>query len=75
MYAWLAIGMVAATASRLAEKSSWLKWLARPLLLTAGYGPLLCAVTFSSYIAELRGREMKWDKTVKTGKVSLSRGN
>jgi hypothetical protein len=37
----------------------------------AGYGPLLCACTFASYIKELRHAEMKWDKTEKTGKVAM----
>jgi hypothetical protein len=32
-----------------------------------GYGSLLCSCTFASYIKELRGAEMKWDKTEKTG--------
>ncbi|HEX2820545.1 MAG TPA: glycosyltransferase family 2 protein, partial [Streptosporangiaceae bacterium] len=37
----------------------------------AGYGSLLCACTFVSYVKELRGAEMKWDKTEKTGKVTI----
>lgn len=40
-----------------------------PLLLLVGYGPLLCVITLSAYIAQLVHREMKWDKTIKMGKV------
>ncbi len=39
------------------------------LIYLAGYGPLLSAITFAAYVTELRGAEMKWDKTNKTGKV------
>ncbi len=39
----------------------------------AGYGPLLCAVTFASYVAELRGAELSWDKSEKSGKVTVPR--
>ena len=34
-----------------------------------GYGALLCAISFTSYVKELRHAEMTWDKTEKTGKV------
>ncbi|MBL4689555.1 MAG: hypothetical protein JKY37_33515, partial [Nannocystaceae bacterium] len=44
--------------------------LAPLVLLVGGYGPFLCAVTVGAYIKEFRGAEMKWDKTIKTGKVS-----
>lgn len=37
-------------------------------LLITGYGPLLCAITFSAYISQFTHKEMKWNKTVKTGK-------
>ena len=43
-----------------------------PLLIyLVGYGSLLCACTFASYIKELRKAEMTWDKTEKTGKVTM----
>ena len=45
----------------------------RWLLTEFSYGPLLCAVTFASYLDELRGADQSWDKTIKTGKVSLPR--
>jgi cellulose synthase/poly-beta-1,6-N-acetylglucosamine synthase-like glycosyltransferase len=70
-YAWLALCMVAAYGAKWIEKRGRWGWLARPLLYVAGYGPLLCAITLASYAYELQGREMKWDKTEKTGKVAL----
>jgi hypothetical protein len=36
-----------------------------------GYGSLLCACTFASYVKELRKADMTWDKTEKTGKVTI----
>ncbi|OWY60442.1 hypothetical protein B7486_69170 [cyanobacterium TDX16] len=38
-------------------------------LYVCGFGPLLCAITFTAYVKELRGAEQVWDKTEKTGKV------
>jgi len=32
-------------------------------------GPLLCAITVAAYVQEMRGAEMRWDKTEKTGQV------
>ena len=40
-----------------------------PLLYVVGYGPLLAAMTAAAYVKELRGAEMRWEKTEKTGKV------
>lgn len=68
LYAWLSLSMVVAWAAKRIEQTRWAK-LAPILLYIGGYGAFLCAVTFASYVAELRGAEMKWDKTVKTGKV------
>jgi hypothetical protein len=70
IYSWLALSMAAAYLAKYVEQS-WFKKLAMPLLLVAGYGPVLCAITFNSYISELRGKEMKWDKTEKSGKVEI----
>ncbi len=71
MYLWLSLSMVAAFGAKVIEKVKHLKWLSKPMLLISGYGPLLCAITFNSYISEIRGKEMKWDKTEKTGKVQI----
>lgn len=73
LYAWLALCMPVAYLAKVVESAAGLGWLAPALLHIAGYGPLLCAVTFASYVHELQGREQKWDKTEKTGKVTLPR--
>ena len=69
-YSWLALCMVVAWLGKWAEKVG-LRVLSPFFVYLGGYGPLLCAVTFTSYVYELRGAEMTWDKTVKTGKVAL----
>jgi hypothetical protein len=50
-----------------------LRRLSPVFVYLAGYGPLLCAVTVASYVDELRGAELSWDKTEKTGKVLVPR--
>lgn len=71
VYAWLTASMVVAYLAKLAEPT-WLGRFISPLLLfIAGYGALLCACTFASYVKELRRAEMTWDKTEKTGKVAI----
>ncbi|MBT8049323.1 MAG: glycosyltransferase family 2 protein [Xanthomonadales bacterium] len=69
LYAWLTLSMVVSYAAIVVEKSRYFSWLAPVLLLLGGYGAFLCAVTFGAYVKEIQGAEMKWDKTVKTGKV------
>ncbi len=69
-YAWLSLSMLAAAAIRgLERRRPWPAWLSAPLVYVVGYGPLLCAVTATAYIKELRGAEMRWDKTEKLGAV------
>jgi hypothetical protein len=68
-YAWLTTSMLAAIAIRRIERQRWLRWLSAPLVYIVGYGPLLCAVTATAYVKELRHAEMKWDKTEKLGAV------
>jgi len=70
LYLWLGLAMFVAWLAKEAELRPAVRWLAPILLYVAGYGPFLCAVTFASYIKELTGAQMKWDKTVKTGKVA-----
>ncbi|MEM1025217.1 MAG: glycosyltransferase family 2 protein [Myxococcota bacterium] len=69
LYAWTALSMCAAYLCKSVETRGF-PGTASFLLYFAGYGPFLCAVTFASYVKELTGASMKWDKTVKTGKVS-----
>ena len=36
-----------------------------------GYGPLLCAICLGAMMAQLRNADLKWDKTIKSGKARL----
>ena len=73
MYAWLALGMLVSWIAKEMERSNYrvMQKLSPFVILLGGYGPLLCAVTFAAYIKQMLGAEMKWDKTVKTGKVEI----
>jgi cellulose synthase/poly-beta-1,6-N-acetylglucosamine synthase-like glycosyltransferase len=70
-YAWLAGSMLVAYLGKLVEPRRFGRVLSVVFIYIAGYGPLLCACTFASYVKELQGAEMKWDKTEKTGKVAM----
>jgi hypothetical protein len=67
-YAWVSLSMAAAWLLKVLEGTR-LRRLVPPLLYIVGYGPLLCAITAAAYIRELRGAEMVWEKTEKTGTV------
>ena len=69
IYVWIPFSMVGAWAARRVEKTRIGCFLAPLLLYLVGYGSLLCAITFDSYIKELSHAEAKWDKTEKTGRV------
>jgi cellulose synthase/poly-beta-1,6-N-acetylglucosamine synthase-like glycosyltransferase len=66
---WLSASMLAAYLLKRLEGSGRVPWLVRPLVYLVGYGALLCAITFSAYIKEMRGAELRWEKTEKTGQV------
>ncbi len=69
-YVWVSLCMVAAWG--LVRASSRLpKWLSGLGLYLVGFGPVLCAITFTAYVKEARGAEQVWDKTEKTGRVAL----
>ncbi|MDA0169458.1 glycosyltransferase family 2 protein [Solirubrobacter taibaiensis] len=68
-YVWLSASMLAAYLVRCIETLPRIGWLARPLLYVVGFGPLLCVISATAYVAELRRAEMKWEKTEKTGTV------
>jgi cellulose synthase/poly-beta-1,6-N-acetylglucosamine synthase-like glycosyltransferase len=70
-YAWLAGSMLVAYLGKAIEPRRYGRVTAAVFIYIGGYGPLLCACTFASYIKELRHAEMKWDKTEKTGKVAM----
>lgn len=69
LYAWLTLCMPAAWLAKRVESTAFGKVLAPALIYLVGYGPLLCAITFDSYIKEFRGAAQVWDKTEKLGKV------
>ena len=71
IYAWLSVSMAVAYLAKTAEPHRLGRFISAVLVYIAGYGSLLCACTFAAYVKELRGAEMKWDKTEKTGKVAI----
>jgi GT2 family glycosyltransferase len=70
-YAWLAGSLLVGYLVKVTEPHRGGRLVSLLLLYAAGYGSLLCACTFASYVKELRGADMTWDKTEKTGKVRL----
>lgn len=70
VYVWIPVSMLGAWLARSVERTWAGRVLAPALLYLVGYGSLLCAITFDSYVKELRHAEARWDKTVKTGRVS-----
>jgi hypothetical protein len=69
IYAWMSCSMAAAYLVKVLSGWSRAGWLIAPLVYVVGYGPLLCAMTAAAYVKELRGAEMRWEKTEKTGAV------
>lgn len=69
IYVWIPFSMVGAMLARKVEPSPVGRFLSPLLIYLVGYGSLLCAITFDSYIKELRHAEARWDKTEKTGRV------
>lgn len=43
------------------------------LLMIVGYGPLLCAINFAAYLAEMKKWDLKWDKTDKVTAIRTLR--
>lgn len=70
IYIWIPFSMVVAWLARKSEKTRAGRWLSPTLIYLAGYGSLLCAITFDSYLKELAGAEARWDKTEKVGRVA-----
>jgi cellulose synthase/poly-beta-1,6-N-acetylglucosamine synthase-like glycosyltransferase len=71
VYSWLAVSMAVAYLAKVVEPHRGGRIIGMVLIWFAGYGSLLCACTFASYVEELRKAEMSWDKTEKTGKVTV----
>ena len=70
LYVWISFSMVGAWIARKIEKTAIGRVLSPALIYLVGYGSLLCAITFDSYIKEIRKADAKWDKTEKTGRVA-----
>lgn len=70
---WIALCMFFAWVVYRLDRAGVSQKITNVLLLLVGYGPLLCVITFAAYIAQFFNREMKWNKTVKTGKVKQKR--
>jgi cellulose synthase/poly-beta-1,6-N-acetylglucosamine synthase-like glycosyltransferase len=71
IYIWLTASMAVAWLAKVAEPHRFGRLLSPLLVYIVGYGSLLCACTFASYIKELRKADMTWDKTEKTGKMTI----
>ncbi|VXC46394.1 MULTISPECIES: glycosyltransferase [unclassified Pseudoclavibacter] len=69
IFAWISLCMVAAWGMKLIDSTKFGRVVNPILVYLIGYGPILCAVTFDSYIKEARGAAMTWDKTEKSGAV------
>ncbi|MEO5746235.1 MAG: glycosyltransferase family 2 protein [Terracoccus sp.] len=69
-YVWTSLCMVAAWVVYRVDHVVALRRFVPVLVAIVGFGPLLCAMTFAAYVAELRGAAATWDKTEKTGKVA-----
>jgi hypothetical protein len=68
---WTAISTAAAYGVYRLDKAGAPKWLRDALLVLVGYGPLLCAIAVGAIMAELRNADLKWDKTIKSGKARI----
>jgi hypothetical protein len=71
VYAWLGGSLAVAYLAKVVEQKRGGRLISAIILYIVGYGTLLCACTFASYIKALRGAEMRWDKTEKTGKMTI----
>jgi cellulose synthase/poly-beta-1,6-N-acetylglucosamine synthase-like glycosyltransferase len=70
LYLWVSLCMLAAYALVKLERAG-ARRIAAVGLWFVGYGPLLCAITLTAYIKEMRGAAQVWEKTLKTGQVAV----
>ena len=68
---WSAISTLLAWAVYRLDKAGLPKSLRDVLLVLVGYGPLLCAICLGAMMAQFRNADLKWDKTIKSGKARL----
>jgi cellulose synthase/poly-beta-1,6-N-acetylglucosamine synthase-like glycosyltransferase len=71
IYLWQAGSMAVAWLAKFAEPRPLGRVVSRVLVYLAGYGSLMCAVTLAAFVSEVRGAEARWDKTEKTGRVTV----
>jgi cellulose synthase/poly-beta-1,6-N-acetylglucosamine synthase-like glycosyltransferase len=69
--AWTGISTVAAWLVYRLDKAGAPKWLRNIFLILVGYGPLMCAIAFGAIVAEFRKADLRWDKTIKSGKARI----
>lgn len=71
-YLWVTVAMAVAYAARwVSGRFRGNRLLPTLLLRLSGYGAFLCSVTVAAYVREIQGAGLTWEKTVKTGKVTL----
>ncbi|HTB41592.1 MAG TPA: glycosyltransferase family 2 protein [Reyranella sp.] len=68
---WSAISTFLAWVVYRLDKAGAPKTVRDVLLVLVGYGPLLCAISLGAMIAQGRNADLKWDKTIKSGKARL----
>jgi cellulose synthase/poly-beta-1,6-N-acetylglucosamine synthase-like glycosyltransferase len=71
VYGWGALSIAAGWAVYRLDKAGLRGWPRNLLLMLVGYGSVLAAVAIAAFFAEWRGLELKWDKTVKSGKARI----
>lgn len=71
MYSWIFLCIPLAYLTKVWAESARFKWLVPPTMYLVGYGPFLCAITSAAYFKELFNAGAAWDKTIKTGRVTL----
>jgi cellulose synthase/poly-beta-1,6-N-acetylglucosamine synthase-like glycosyltransferase len=71
--AWNGISTIAAWSVYRLDRAGAPKWLRNFFLVLIGYGPLMCSITFAAMVAQFRNADMRWDKTMKSGKAKILR--
>lgn len=71
IYLWQAGSMGVAWLAKAVEPAPLGRVVSRVLVYLAGYGSLMCAITLTAFVKEIRGAEARWDKTEKTGRIAV----
>ncbi len=71
MYVWVSAGMLAAWATYRLEKAGLPEWARNLLVVLVGYGPFMSAISCAAMVAQWRGADARWDKTIKSGKARI----